>query len=690
MVRLTVNEQEIEVEEGTTVLQACEQLGIEIPVFCYHPKLSLAGNCRMCMVQMGKSAKPVASCCLPAAEGMVITTNTPMVEKARKGVLEFLLINHPLDCPICDQGGECDLQDITMGYGRGESRFSLNKRAVKDKNMGPLVKTFMTRCIQCTRCIRFAHEIAGAPELGTVGRGENMEITSYLDRAITSELSGNLIDICPVGALTSKPYAFRGRPWELAKTETIDVLDAVGSNIRVDSVGREVMRVLPRLNEDINEEWISDKTRFAYDGLKHQRLDQPYIRLEGVLAPVSWEEALSHISQNLKGLEGRQVAALAGDQSDCESMLVLKDLMASLGSPHIDCRQDGALWDAHFRGTYLFNTTIAGIEKADLVLLVATNPRHEAPLVNARIRKRYLRGNLALGLIGAAVDLGYPCHLLGDTAKTLKEILDGRHNFCDALKAALNPVIIIGQAAMTRRDSLKILNLCQKIAEKYAFIREDWNGFNVLHTAAARVGGLDLGFVPGAGGFNTADILANAHEGRIKALYLLGADEVDLTGLSQTFVVYQGHHGDAGAHAADVILPGAAYTEKDATYVNTEGRPQRAFRAVDPPGEAREDWRIIRALSQELGHPLPYNTLGAVRDRLAEVNPVFGAVDEILPAPWHMLPLKTHETLSQLPFGVAIDNFYMTDPISRHSLTMAQCAQSVTQTDASFQQERHV
>lgn len=684
MPKLTINNRQVEVEEGLTVLQACEQLGIEIPVFCYHPKLSIAGNCRMCLVQIDSSPKPVASCAMPAADGMVIRTDTPLVQKAREGVLEFLLVNHPLDCPICDQGGECDLQDITQNYARGKSRFSLNKRAVKDKLMGPLIKTIMTRCIHCTRCIRFANEIAGYPEIGAYGRGEHMEITTYLEAAVTSELSGNLIDICPVGALTSKPYAFHSRPWELTKTETIDVLDAVGSNIRVDSRGREILRILPRLNESINETWISDKTRFACDGLKHQRLDQPYIRRKGKLVPASWKDALTHIQKHLKGIAGREIGALAGDQADCEAIVALKDLMANLGTPNMDCRQDGARWDGRFRSAYLFNTTIAGIEQADLILLVATNPRHEAPLVNARIRKRYLTGGLSnkleVGMIGPALPLTYPYDHLGDTAKTIKDILDGKHPFSGKLKAAKRPMLILGQGAMNRRDSLEILGLCQKIAEKYGLIQKDWNGFNALHTAAARVGALDLGFLPQKGGLDTAGILAAAHKGHLRALYLLGADEVPMTELGETFVIYQGHHGDAGAHRADVILPGSAYTEKNATYVNTEGRPQRTFRAVPPPGKAKEDWRIIRALSETLGVPLPYDTLEAVRERLVAVNPIFGAIGQIIPAPWQMLPAGTPETLSQLPFQLPIQNFYRTDPISRHSPNMARCTQSFEQT----------
>lgn len=684
MPKLTINDIEVEVEEGSTVLQACEKLGIEIPVFCYHPKLSIAGNCRMCLVQTGTSKKPIASCAMPAAEGMSIRTDTPVVHKAREGVLEFLLINHPLDCPICDQGGECDLQDITRNYSRCKSRFSLNKRAVTDKPMGPLIKTIMTRCIHCTRCIRFANEIAGTPEMGACNRGEHMEITTYLGKAVSSELSGNMIDICPVGALTSKPYAFHGRPWELTKTESIDVLDAVGSNIRIDSRGKEILRILPRLNEEINEEWISDKTRFAYDGLKHQRLDQPYIRQKGKLTPASWDEAFSFIHRNLSSLTGKEIGTIVGDQADCEAMIALKDLMINLKSPHLDCRQDGTHWDSQYRGAYLFNTTIAGIEQADLILLIATNPRHEAPLINARIRKRYLKGSLLhpleVSLIGPMVDLSYPYDHLGDNAKIIKQVFEGKHNFTAKLKAAKRPMLILGQGAMNRRDSQEILNLCQKIAEKYGFIQNDWNGFNALHTAASRVGGLDLGFLPQKGGLDTHGMITAAHRGQLKALYLLGADEIPMNELGDTFVIYQGHHGDAGAHRADVILPGAAYTEKHATYVNTEGRPQHTFQAVTPPGNAKEDWRIIRALSEVFGSPLPYDTLEGIRERLTAVNPIFGSTDQIITSPWHLIPSGTPETLSQLAFQLPIQNFYMTDPISRHSLTMAQCTLSQAET----------
>lgn len=681
MPKLTINDIAVDVADGTTVLQACEQLGIEIPVFCYHPRLSIAGNCRMCLVEMEKSPKPVASCAMPAAEGMVIRTNTPLVEKARKGVLEFLLINHPLDCPICDQGGECDLQDITLNYGPGTSRYEMNKRAVENKYMGPLIKTIMTRCIHCTRCVRFANEVAGVPEMGAIGRGEHMEISTYLGQAVTSELSGNMIDICPVGALTNKPYAFHGRPWELVKTNSIDVLDAVGSNIRIDVKGRDVMRVLPRLNEDINEEWISDKTRFAYDGLKRQRLDRPYKRGDdGRLHECSWDEAITATAQALHAVPPQQVAALVGDLADCESIIALKDVMTGLGVPHLECRQDGSNHDSTNRSSYLFNTSIAGIENADAILLVATNPRHEAPLINARIRKSYVQSGVVIMNVGMNVDLSYPYHHLGDQAHVLKELAEGKHPACEILKSAQRPMIIIGQSAFNRRDSQQIIELCQEICEKYGFITKDWNGFNVLHTAAARVGALDLGFTPQQGGLDLQGILHGCQAGHIKVVFLHGVDEIPASQFGQAAVIYMGHHGDQGAHRADIILPSAAYTEKMATYVNTEGRPQRTNVAVAPPGQAKEDWRILRALAEKLGVTLAYDDLNAVQQRLIAANPIFARLNEIQPSPWQKQLTTIFETLSHLPFKSPIENFYMTDPISRHSSIMADCLAAVTKT----------
>lgn len=673
MVKLTINQQEIEVAPGTTILQACEQQGVEVPHFCYHPRLSIAGNCRMCLVEVEGAPKLVASCAMPVSENMVVVTDSPKVEKGREGVLEFLLINHPLDCPICDQGGECDLQDLTLNYGRGESRFDLNKRAVPNKYMGPLIKTVMTRCIHCTRCVRFAKEIAGVPELGMVFRGEHAEITTYLEETFDSELSANVIDICPVGALTSRPYAFKGRPWELSKHESIDVLDAVGSNIRIDVRGNEIMRILPRLNEEINEEWISDKTRYAFDGLKCQRLDRPYARKNGRLVPVSWDEAFDILRNVLSFARSTEIAAIAGDMADCESMLLLKELMQSMGVPHMDCRQDGSVLDNHFRSSYLFNTTIAGIEQADACLLIATNPRHEGAMINARLRKRYLKGGFNVGLVGPEVLLNYPYDHIGADARVIKDLISGKHPFAKVLASAKNPMLILGQAALNRRDSLEILDAAQKIARAYNMLRPDWNGFNVLHTAASRVGGLDLGFVPGKGGYSTQQILQASQQNQIRVLFLLGADEISMSDLGDTFVVYQGHHGDRGAHRADLILPGAAYTEKDGTYVNTEGRPQQAYAVVAPPGEAKEDWKILRMLSEHIDKPMTYSTLDDVREKLRQVNPIFGAINHITPTSWHDLDKHTPETLSLIPFKLPIDNFYMTDPISRHSPTMASC-----------------
>ena len=672
MPKLTVNGIEVEVPAGTTVLQACQHAGIEVPYFCFHERLNIAGNCRMCLVEQEKAPKPIASCAMPAADGMVIHTDSEKAKKARKGVMEFLLINHPLDCPICDQGGECDLQDQAMAYGFDRSRFQENKRAVKDKDFGPLIATSMTRCIHCTRCVRFATEIAGVEELGATGRGENMEIGTYVEHALTSELSGNMIDLCPVGALTSKPYAFVARPWELRKTESVDVLDAVGSNIRVDSRGPQVLRVLPRLNEHVNEEWISDKTRFAVDGLTRRRLDRPFVRRDGKLVPVNWGEAFATIGARMKDVPGERIAAIAGDLVDAEAMLALKELMAALGSPHLDCRQDGAALDPACRAGYLFNTGISGIDQADLCLLIGTDPRHEAAIINARLRKRWLRGGFKAAAIGPELDLTYPVTPLGLGPETLSDLAAGRHGWSETLKAAKNPMLILGQGALRRPDGAAILALARKLAESAGMVREGWNGFNVLHLAAARVGGLDLGFVPQAGGRDLSGIIAGCGVGEIDVVYLLGADEIDMRRLGKAFVIYQGHHGDAGARRADVVLPGAAYTEKDATYVNTEGRVQQGRRAVFPPGEAREDWAILRALSGALGHKLPFDTLGELRRRMSELNPVFAAVDEIVPAAWGAFGREGR--IDAAPFTYPIADFYRTDAISRASPTMAECA----------------
>jgi NADH-quinone oxidoreductase subunit G len=671
MPKLTIDGSEIEVPAGSTILQACEQAGIEIAHFCFHERLAIAGNCRMCLVEMEKSPKPIASCAMPAADGMVIHTNSPKAVKARNGVMEFLLINHPLDCPICDQGGECDLQDQAMAYGFDRGRFEEHKRAVRDKDFGPLVETHMTRCIHCTRCIRFLTDVAGVEELGATGRGEDMEIGTYIERALTSELSGNIIDLCPVGALTSKPYAFVARPWELIKTESVDVLDAVGSNIRIDAREGQVLRVLPRLNEAINEEWISDKTRFAVDGLRRNRLDRPYAGRNRKRA-VDWREALELAADRLRATPGERIAAIAGDLIDAEAMFALKELLNNLGSTNLDCRQDGAKLDPRCRAGYLFNSTIAGIEQADLCLLIGANPRSEAPLINARLRKRYLRGGLAVAAVGPRLDLTFPVEMLGAGGATLVALADGTHPWAARLRGAKYPMLVLGQGALIRPDGAQALAAARNIAEAGGLVREGWNGFNVLHTAAARVGGLDLGFVPGPSGRDIDGILAGCKAGDIEVLYLLGADEFDMRNLGDAFVIYQGHHGDRGARRADLVLPGAAYTEKDGTYVNTEGRVQRAQQAIFPPGEAREDWKILRALSGALGRPLPFDSLGELRRRLRQSHSVFAEAGRVMPATWG--PFGEDGPVAATSFAHPIADFYRTDPISRASATMAECS----------------
>lgn len=676
MPKITIDGHELDVPAGMTIIQAAEMLGKEVPHFCYHSRLKIAGNCRMCLVEVEKVPKPVASCAYPVAENMVVHTDSPMVKKAREGVMEFLLINHPLDCPICDQGGECDLQDQAMAYGKDVSRFDQKKRAVTEKHMGPLVKTEMTRCIHCTRCVRFITDVAGTPELGAVNRGEHTEIVSYMNGPLTSELSGNIIDLCPVGALTSRPYEYQARPWELTRIETIDVMDAVGSNIRIDAYGQKIKRILPRLHEDVNEEWISDKTRFACDGLQVQRLDTPYIRVDGKLQACSWETAFAAIAQKLKTTESDHIGAIVGDQADVETVFLLKTFLESYGVPHMDCRQDGAAHDASVRSHYLFNTTIAGIDEADLCLLIGTHPRYEAPIINARLRKRYLTGQMKIARVGAApskvYDLTYPVQELGNHVQVLEEILAGTHPYCKELKNAKKPMLILGQQSLTRKDSAQLLALAGQIAEAYNFIQSDWNGFNVLHTAASRVGALDMGFVPGKDGKTTAEMI---QKGALDVLYLLGADEIDFEELSETFIIYQGHHGDQGAHYASVILPGSTYVEKNATFVNTEGRVQQTQKATQQPGEAKEDWRIIRALSEACGKTLAYDTIEAVRAGMVQVHAFYDQLDTVQKTPWKTI--KGKGKLDKQALNPWTGNFYMTDPISRHSVTMAKCSQEL-------------
>ena len=664
--KVTVDGIEVEVEAGTTIMQACEEAGAEIPRFCYHERLSVAGNCRMCLVEVENAPKPVASCAMPVAPDMVVSTTSDTVKTAREGVMEFLLINHPLDCPICDQGGECDLQDQALGFGGDASRFEDNKRAVENKNMGPLVKTIMTRCIHCTRCVRFAQEVAGVPEIGAIGRGEDMEITTYLEASLDSELSGNVIDLCPVGALTSRPYAFTARPWELRKTETIDVMDALGSNIRVDMRGREAMRIMPRNHDDVNEEWLSDKSRFVWDGLNTQRLDRPFIRRDGKLVPASWDEAFDLVESKLKG-KGDKTAAIAGDLVCAEGQFALKGLMDALESPHVDCRQDGAKISGP-RGNYLFNASIAGIEEADALLLIGSNPRLEAPVLNARIRKRYLAGNFPIASIGEAVDLTYKAEFIGAGADTLADLLAGKQSFADTLKNAENPMIIVGQGALTRDDGAAVLASAIELAEKTGA------SFNTLHTAAARVAGLDLGLVPGEGGFDVAAMQEAAQSGALENVILYGADEIAGASFGEAFVVYIGSHGDRGAHRADVILPAAAYTEKQATYVNTEGRAQMTEQAATPPGEAREDWKIFRALSARLDVTLPYDNLNELRAAMYEAAPHLAQLDEIVAADAPQAP--SHDGLGTDAFTYAVSDFYFTNPIARASAVMADCAKA--------------
>ena len=670
MPTLTIDGQEVTVDPGTTVLQACEEVGVEIPRFCYHERLSIAGNCRMCLVEMEKAPKPIASCAMPAGDGMVIHTNTERVKKAREGVMEFLLINHPLDCPICDQGGECDLQDQSMAFGGGDSRYDENKRAVEDKYMGPLISTTMTRCIHCMRCVRFSTEVAGVDDMGSLWRGEHTEVTTYLDGMLDSEMSGNVIDLCPVGALTSKPYAFTARSWELKSTESIDVMDAVGSNIRVDARGAAVMRILPRLHEDVNEEWISDKTRFVYDGLKKRRLDRPYVRKGGKLAEASWGEAFDAIKRGLKDVKGDEIAGVVGDLADMEAMYAMKDLLGNLGSNRIESRQDGAALDASVRAGYLMNSSIAGIEDADYLLMIGTNPRAEAPLVNTRIRKAVRHLGLKVANIGEAVDLTYPVQEYGNDASLISKITGGRHEISKALKAAEKPMILVGQGALQGKDGAAILKMARDIADKYC-VKDGWNGFNVLHTAASRVGALDLGLVADGG---ISAIKSDAEAGNLKAVFLLGADEFDTSNFKDTFTVYVGTHGDEGVKNADVILPATAYTEKSGTYISTEGRVQMTTKAVFAPGDAREDWTIFRALSDVLGSTLLYDNLGQLRLKLVEAVPHITAIDEVPDAEWG--DFGTNGDIEAGEITNAISNFYLTNPIARTSDIMADCIEA--------------
>jgi len=685
MAKLNIDGKEIEVPDHYTILQACEEAGAEIPRFCFHERLSIAGNCRMCLVEVkGGPPKPQASCALgvrdcrpgPNGEPPEILTKSPMVKKAREGVMEFLLINHPLDCPICDQGGECDLQDQAMAYGVDKNRFAENKRAVEDKYIGPLVRTKMTRCIHCTRCVRFTTEVAGISELGLLGRGEDAEITTYLETAMTSEMQGNVIDLCPVGALTSRPYQDTARPWELRKTESIDVMDGIGSNIRVDARGREVMRVMPRLHEGVNEEWISDKSRFIWDGLRTQRLDRPYVRKSGKLQPATWDEAFAAIARKIKTAKPNKIGAIAGAMTGVEEMYAMKKLLEAHGSTNMDCRAPGSVLDpARGRESYLFNATIAGIEESDALLLIGCNPRFEAAVLNSRILKRVKMGNYPVGVIGNVGDLRYAYEHLGDKAGVLKDLISGKNKFAAKLKKASNPLIIVGEGALGRSDSEALLGLTAQLAKDTRTVSKDWNGLSILHPNAGTVGGLDVGFVPGSGGKDTS-----AMSGSMDVLFLMGADEIDMQAV-KGFTVYIGTHGDAGAHRADVILPASAYTEKSATYVNTEGRVQMTGRAAFAPGDAKEDWAILRALSAVLGHTLPFDSLAGLRRELYSEHPHFAKLDMVAQSGVEDVAgfanalgaSKTGKVLAG-PLVSPVTDYFMTNPIARASKVMAECS----------------
>ncbi|KAI8320113.1 NADH-quinone oxidoreductase [Martensiomyces pterosporus] len=661
------------IEEGSAIIQAAEKAGVTIPRFCYHERLGVAGNCRMCLVEIEKSPKLAASCAMPVGPGMRVLTDTPKIKKAREGVMEFLLANHPLDCPICDQGGECDLQDQSMRYGTDRGRFHENKRAVEDKDMGPLVRTTMTRCIHCTRCVRFMNEVAGTGDLGTTGRGNDMQIGTYVHNPLNSELSGNIIDLCPVGALTSKPYSFNARPWELKNTESIDVMDALGSNIRVDSRGEEVMRIIPRTNDEINEEWISDKARFVFDGLKRQRLTTPLVREGDKFVAASWTDALQLVADRFRATSPEQVRAIAGDLADAESMVALKDLLNAAGSENLSVdtlnNTKTPAFGVDVRSNYTFNTSIAGVEEADAVLLIGTNPRHEAPVLNARLRKPYLGATAEFAVIGKAVDLTYDYHHIGESPASIEDLAQGKSDFAKTLREAKRPMVIVGGAVGELGNGADILAAVARLADTVpGLVTEEWNGLSVLQYAASRTAAYDIGFVPNGQSSQEAG----------KFIYLLGADEVNPADIPQdAFVVYQGHHGDAGAHLADVILPAAAYTEKTATYVNTEGRAQVTRQAVGVPGAAREDWKIVRALSEVAGLTLPYDDIATLRARMADICPSLVHVSE---------REATSKAIAELgikqlrefggksldgSFVKVIEDYYMTDAISRASRTMA-------------------
>jgi len=666
MLKLKVNDKEVEIEEGLTVLQACEKAGVEIPRFCYHEKLSIAGNCRMCLVEMEKSPKPIASCAMPASDGMVIRTNTPKIEKSRKGVMEFLLANHPLDCPVCDQGGECDLQDQSMFYGIDKSRFKENKRAVPDKNMGPLIKTQMTRCIHCTRCVRFATEIAGVPELGAIGRGEDMQITTYLEQSVQSELSGNVIDLCPVGALTSKPYVFEARPWELKKTETIDVMDGVGSNIRVDTYDWEVKRILPIINEDINEEWISDKTRYACDGLLNQRLDTPFIKYNNKFEKASWDEVYKIIKSKIKNIEKEKICGFVGDLTNMETSFIFKEFFdRTINSSNYESRSSQSFIDNSDRENYLFNSTINGIEEADLILLVGTNPRYEATMVNARIRKAFLQNNTKIISLNDVGDLTYSYKILDGKTQTIKDIAENKNELSNDIINSTKPMIIIGESFLNLRSARYLFYSLKKFLVQNNKFTDEWNPLNILSTDAATVGNFDLDIIN-----QDENLIKDLNESKFELVYLLGQDNLNFN-KKKEFVIYQGSHGDKGAEMADIILPGAAYTEQSAHFTNIEGKIQKSYKASYPPGEAKEDWQIINELAEMMNN-----------------RKLFNDKDELESSMYNFLNLKKEKQKSgsfsevdQSHFEsetltVKIKDYYFSNVIARSSKTMLDCSNS--------------
>ena len=672
---ITINHKEIEFENGMTVMQACELVGIEIPRFCYHDKLSIAGNCRMCLVEMEKSPKPIASCAMPAAEGMKILTNTKNVENARKGVMEFLLINHPLDCPICDQGGECDLQDQALHYGFDKSRYEENKRAVKNKHLGPLVSTIMTRCIHCTRCVRFSTEVAGVDDLGLLGRGESAEITTYLEKTIKSELSGNVIDLCPVGALTSKPYAFKARPWELNKTESIDVFDAMGSSIRIDTLGKKTLRVLPRMNEEINEEWISDKSRFAIDGLSKQRIDTPYLLKDGKLVIAEWDEVLVNITQEISKRGKENTLALSGKFTDIETLFSAKSFLQSLGSNYFDCRYDNVQFIENQRASYLFNSSIQEIDNADAILLIGTNPRWEACVLNARIRKAYINNDCKIGLIGKKLDLTYKYEHLSDSIEHINDLLNNNSPFSEVLKNSKKSLIIIGNSAINYRDGKEVLNVCSEIAKKYNVANNNFNGFNILQQDISKVGAVDIGFYNHDFAQNFDQNIKNHINKFNPVVFLLSSDEINHSILEGAFIVYLGHHGDDLAQLADIVLPSPAYTEKSSTYMNMEGRVLQTTRCYHPLGASKEEWKIFRALSNNFSQKLKFNNLSELRNEISNLFPVFKEINN-LPSS-SKLDFGSSTKIENRVLEYNIKNFYMTDVISRASITMANCSREI-------------